>query len=153
VAVGALLVAALASHKSSHHDNNQHLSDAQAEAQYERGYNDGLHNVAYHNPDRLDAYSSGYTAGVDQRDRNTSSHSGRGGYVAHVSLNDLTGSDSIRAIDTITGRGFTNVDAFTSGNTQYGIYYNRSTRQCVQATYADGRVYDIRDIDTHPKCR
>lgn len=152
-AVGALLIAALTSHKSNHHADNQHLSDQQAEAQYERGYTDGLHNTAYHNYEKTDAYSSGYTAGVDQRNRNTSSHSGRGGYAPHISLSGLQGSNSIGAIDEMTRRGFTSVDSFTSGNTQYGIYYARSTRQCVQLTFADGQVYDAREIGSHPKCR
>lgn len=153
VAVGALLLAALTSHKSSHHDDGQHLSDHSAEAQYERGYNDGLHNTAYHNYDKSDDYSRGYGAGVSQRQRNTSNHSGRGGYTPHASLNGLQGTNSIRAIDEMSGRGFTNVDSFSSGNTQYGIYFNRSTRQCAQLTFADGRVYDAREIGSHPKCR
>lgn len=153
VAVGALLLAALTSHKSNHHDDGQHLSDQQAEAQYERGYNDGLHNAAYHNYDKADAYSSGYSAGVSQRQRNTSGHSGRGGYAPHVSLNGLQGMDSVRAIDVVSSRGFADVDSFSSGNTQYGIFYNRSTRQCAQLTFADGRVYDAREIGNHPKCR
>lgn len=152
-AVGLALIAALTSHKSHHHEGNQHLTDAQAEAQYERGYNDGLHNAAYHNPNKLDAYSSGYSAGVDQRGRNLSSHSGRGGYAPHVSLDGLKGRDSVWAIDEMSSRGFANVDSFTSGNTQYGIYWNRATRQCVQMTYADSKVYDARDIGQHPKCR
>jgi len=153
VAVGALLLAALTSHKSSHHDDGQHLNDQQAEAQYERGYNDGLHNVAYHNYEKTDAYSSGYSAGVSQRQRNTSSHSGRGGYSPHASLEGIQGRDPIWAFDEIRGRGFTNVDTITSGNTIYGIYFNRSTRQCVQMTNSTNRVEDIREIYTHPRCR
>ena len=40
----------------------------------------------------------------------------------------------------------------TSGETLYGIFYNRSTKQCVQMTNADGKVYAINEIQTHPKC-
>lgn len=150
--VGGLLVAAL-THKSGHHDDNQHMSDQMAEQQYERGYNDGLHNTAYHNYDKNDAYASGYQAGVDQRARDTSYHAGRGGYAPAASLTGIQGQNSVWAIDEMSSRGFRSVDSFTSGNTQYGVYFNSKTRQCVQVTYADGKVYDIREIGTHPKCR
>jgi len=153
-AVGAVLLAAIASsHKSSHHEDGNHLSDAAAEQQYERGYNDGLHNASYHNYERTDAYSSGYQAGVDQRARDTSHHSGHGGYAAHTRIADLKGMDAVTAIDAMSERGFRNVDSFSSGETLYGIYWKGSTGQCVQMTNADSRVYDIRDIGTHPKCR
>lgn len=68
-------------------------------------------------------------------------------------LAGITGMNSIAAIDAMSSRGFTNVDSFSSGNTQYGIYYNRSTRVCAQLTMADTKVTDARDIRTHPKCR
>lgn len=49
-AIGALaIIAALASHKSGHHDNNQHYADERQEADYERGYNDGMYSQPYHN--------------------------------------------------------------------------------------------------------
>lgn len=153
-AVGVALIAALAaSHKSSHHDDGKHYDDHGHDAQYERGYNDGLHAVAYHNYDKSDYYSRGYESGVDQRQRNTSYHSGRGGYSTHASLAGIKGRDSIWAIDEMSARGFASVDSFRSGNTLYGIYYKRDAGQCVQITNADNMVYDIRDIGTHPKCR
>ena len=77
---GAAILGALLSHKSHHHDDDKHLSDQAAEASYERGYTDGLHNASYHNYDRNDAYSSGYQAGVDEREANLRHHQGRGGY-------------------------------------------------------------------------
>jgi hypothetical protein len=43
------------------------------------------------------------------------------------------------------------VDNFTSGNTRYSIQWRAESRQCVQATIADGRIYDIRDIGSHPR--
>ena len=53
----------------------------------------------------------------------------------------------------LTRRGFKNVDGFKSGNTAYTIWSRRDTHQCVQMTVAEGRVEDVRDIGTHPKCR
>jgi hypothetical protein len=69
-----------------------------------------------------------------------------------VNLSDLKGMDAIKAIDEMTARGFTNVDTMTSGETLYGIYYNRSTKQCIQLTNADNKVYAVSDIKTHPNC-
>ncbi len=151
--VGVALLAAALSHKSSHHDNQTHTSDTSGEVQFDRGYNDGLHGVPYNNYDRSDQYADGYDAGVSQRDTNTRHHTGRGGYASARRVDDLNGTDSIRAIDVMTERGFRNVDSITSGETQYGIFYSDATRQCVQMTMADGIVQDARDIDTHPRCR
>jgi hypothetical protein len=69
-----------------------------------------------------------------------------------VNLSDLKGMDAVTAIDEMTARGFTNVDTMTSGETLYGIYYNPSTKQCIQLTNADSKVYAVSDIKTHPKC-
>ena len=68
-------------------------------------------------------------------------------------LSGLRGMNSIAAIDLMSARGFANVDSFSSGNTQYGIFYNRSIRMCAQLTMANGRVVSADDIHTHPKCR
>jgi len=70
----------------------------------------------------------------------------------HVGLGDLKGMDAVTAIDVMTSRGFKGVDSITSGETLYGIYYNPSTKQCIQLTNADDRVYAVNDIKTHPKC-
>lgn len=150
--VGVALLAALASHKSSHHDDGKHHGDPAHETQYERGFNDGLHHVSYHNYDKSDHYAKGYEAGVAQRNRNTDYHSGHGGYASRAFIADIQGMDSIRAFDMIRERGFDNVDDFSSGDTNYGIFYNRRTGQCVQTTNVDGEVYDIRDIGSHPRC-
>ena len=153
VAAGAAILGALLSHKSHHHENDEHHDDAANEAAFERGYTDGLHNASYHNGDRSDAYSSGYSAGVDERTANLRHHSGRGGYSQAVSFSDLQGARAAGAMEEIERRGFRQVDNFTSGNTRYSIQWKADTRQCVQMTIADGRIYDIRDIGQNPNCR
>lgn len=153
VVAGAAILGALLSHKSNHHDNGQHNADAAYERQYDRGYDDGLHNASYHNYDRSDGYSAGYQAGVDQRTANLGRHSGRGGYGAFVSVDDLNGARAAGGMDELTRRGFRQVDNFTSGNTRYSIQYRAASRQCVQVTVADGHFYDVRDIGSHPNCR
>jgi hypothetical protein len=73
VAIGAaaiLGIAALA-HKSHHHDDDQHGSDSNSEADFERGYRDGLYNQSYDtysgNP-----YQQGYASGSRDRTSQTS---------------------------------------------------------------------------------
>lgn len=149
---GAAILGALISHKSDHHDDGQHLSDAEAEQHYNRGFKDGLHNAAYHNWDNSSAYSDGYSAGVEQRNANLRHHTGRGGYVQTARFDDLQGARA-SAIDQLSARGFTQVDNFVSGTARYSIWSRPQSRQCLQVITADGRLEDIRDIGNHPKCR
>ncbi|GGA00602.1 hypothetical protein GCM10010923_06460 [Blastomonas marina] len=153
VVAGVAILGALLAHKSHHHDDGKHAEDAQAESAYERGYNDGLHNAPYHNAARSDAYSSGYQAGVDERSANLRYHSGRGGYAQTAQFEDLRDARAAGGMSELERRGFRQVDNFTSGNARYSIQWQPQTRQCVQVTIADGRLYDLRDIQQHPKCR
>lgn len=69
IAVGAVAllgIAALA-HRSHDHDDNQHYADHRREADYERGYRDGLYSHSYDRHDATSDYSRGYSAGVEQR--------------------------------------------------------------------------------------
>jgi len=158
VAIGAaaLIGGLLLAHKSHDHDERKHSDDSKYEAEYDRGYADGLHNFAYHNYDRSDAYSSGYTAGAEEREERGShrrDHHAGAGYRPSVDVSDLNGARAAGAEQELQRRGFTNVDGFKSGTTAYTIWYSDRTGQCLQNTVADGRVYDIRDIGQHPKCR
>lgn len=78
---------------------------------------------------------------------------GEAGKSKSVSLDGIQGMNSIKAFDEMRARGFDSVDTITSGNTLYGIYYNRSSRQCIQTTSADNKITAVNDIQTHPKCR
>lgn len=147
-AVGIL--AALLSKK--HHKKGKEYT-GEAEVEFERGYRDGLHNSQYHNYNRSDAYSDGYTAGHEQRDANLGTKYNRYGYQQVARFTDLKDQRASSAMDQLERRGFRQVDNFTSGNTRYSIQWRSQSRQCVQATIADGRIYDIRDIQSHPKCR
>ena len=153
VVAGMAILGAQLGHKSNHHEDKQHYASVEDEAHFDRGYNDGLHNVAYHNYDRSSSYSSGYQAGVQQREANTSYHHGRGGYHPAARSDDLQGARAAGGMDEMSLRGFAQVDNFTSGNTRYSIQYKSDTRQCVQVTIADGHFYDLRDIGRHPNCR
>lgn len=68
-------------------------------------------------------------------------------------IHGLGGMNSINAIDIMAERGFANVDSFSSGDTEYGIFYNRDLRICAQMTMSGGKVVSVDDIHSHPKCR
>jgi hypothetical protein len=156
--VGAIaLIAALASHKSGHHDNGEHDADRQREADYERGYNDGMYHQPYHNYTRSDAYGSGYQNGVEQRGENTryrDDHRWGGGYAPSVDVSDLNGARAAGAQSDLQSRGFRNVDGFQSGGDGKGaIWWNGRTRQCLQVITVDGHVDSLLDIGHHQRCR
>lgn len=84
VAVAALLGAALLGHHDKHHKDGKHHSNQQHEADYERGYRDGMHNGQFINYDHSQYYSDGYAAG--SRERENSLHSNR--YHHHAKQRD-----------------------------------------------------------------
>lgn len=150
---GVAILGALLAHKSDHHDDKEHFSDANHEKQYDRGYQDGLHHRQYHNYDDSKYYSRGYAKGVQQRNNNSRDHSGYGGYNQQAHFKDLRGDRASSADAAMRQRGFTNVDGFKSGSTAYTIWNRRSSHQCIQMAVANGKVNSIVDIHTHPKCR
>jgi hypothetical protein len=151
VGLGALLVGAILASKS-HHRDNKNYSD-QETLEFDRGYKDGLYNASYHNYSRSSAYSDGYQAGVAERNANLDHHLDRGGYEEAASYADLKNARAAGAMDDLASRGFRQVDNFATGTTRYSIQYRKRSRQCLQVTIADGRVYDISDIQQHPNCR
>ncbi len=161
LAVGAvaLIGAVAASHKSHHHNDNRHSNDSYKEREFERGHKDGLYNHSYGNYNNSESYSDGYRSGVEQRDHNSSyrHHSGhhdRGYRKVHdYEFTSLAGSRREPANDKMRDLGFRDVDDFKEANTRYRIWYNRSTGQCVQGTYANNSVVAMNDIRTHPACR
>lgn len=148
VGVGAIAIAALA-HQSHHHADGQHLSDAD-DAQFERGYRDGLYAQTYHNYDRSNAYSNGYSRGVEQRDYETRHRDGQSdsaaGYAPAAKVNDLLTMRAASADVELQKRGFRTVNAYQAGETAYTIRSNDSTGQCVQVAVTDGRVRYISTI-------
>jgi hypothetical protein len=182
-AAGALIAALIvaSSHKSGNHDDGQHYSDSQKEADYERGYRDGLHNSPYRVSGDKGSYSSGYDNGVQQRDRelaenrnndggynsgyrnggsdsgnngyNSGYRNGGGGSAEPADFNDLVGAKAAGVETDLQARGFRNVDGFDAGNGKGTIWWNSRTRQCLQMITADGRADSITDIQTHDACR
>ena len=148
---GAALIGALFSHKSHHRGDQDYDQDQSRE--FERGYQDGLHHAPYHNRNDNEIYARGYTAGNDERAGNLGDHHGRAGYTQTAEYTDLKGARASGAMSDLENRGFRQVDNFTSGDTRYSIQWRQQSRQCLQVTIAEGRIYDISDIRQHPKCR
>lgn len=71
VAAAALIGVAMLAHKSHHHDDDNHYNNANDEADFERGYRDGLYNQSYdtHSDSQ---YAQGYSSGARDRSSNTS---------------------------------------------------------------------------------
>jgi hypothetical protein len=152
IGVGAALIGALIAGGKSHHKEGRDYNREQT-AEFDRGYSDGLYNGAYHNSSRSDAYAKGYEKGVDEREANLRWHSRRGGFVEAKRFDDLQGARAAGGMSELQARGFRQVDNFATGTTRYSIQWQPQTRQCVQVTIADGRLYAINDIGTHPNCR
>lgn len=165
IALGAAaLIGAIASsqHKSHHHDDGAHTSDAFYESEFERGHSDGLYNHSFDDYNNTDAYRRGYDSGVEQRSHNTSYrvHSGRNdtGYQRSYEpsrFESLANTSLQNSNAHLRDWGFRDMEHFGDDNTRYSIWYNRSTGQCVQQTVdARSRVtVDVRDIGYHSACR
>jgi hypothetical protein len=71
-----------------------------------------------------------------------------------VKLDDLDGARAAGALDEMERRGFRKVDSFQSGANGSGtVWWNGSTKQCMQLITVDGRIDSVAHIGTHPKCR
>jgi hypothetical protein len=151
VAVGAaaILGAIALSHKSNHHYDGNHYNDSQREADYERGYRDGLYNQSYHNYGRSDAYSDGYSQGTQQRGHETTYRSNNyygGGYSAHTYIGDLNGQTRQRAVSQLMSRGFIVKDNKKTDEGRYFTFWNQASQQCVVMTSSNGYVNSIDNV-------
>lgn len=159
IGAAAVIGAVALEHKSHHHENKSHSGNHSYEAQFERGHLDGLYNHSFDNRENSQAYLDGYYSGVEQRNHDTSYryHSGRhgGGYGAAqtTEFSELNGRSVSNAHDKLKNWGFRKVDTLERGSTEYTLWYRRSSGQCLQATEANGRTVDVRDIRRSPACR
>jgi hypothetical protein len=151
VAIGAVaIIGAAALAHNSHHRDDKHGNDPKSVAEFDRGYRDGLYNQTYHNYSNTTAYSDGYSAGSHDRYERTSyrPHHGRySGYHPYVSLDDLVGASAAGADSQLRARGFRDTGGYKQGGKSYVTWYNRGTRQCVQAMTRDGRIKRLESID------
>ena len=66
----------------------------------------------------------------------------------------LVGARAAGALSEMESNGFTSVDGFESGTNGRGtIWFNRSTKECIQMITVNGHVDSAVNIHSHPKCR
>ena len=132
------------SHQAHHHDNNTHYKNKSHVGVFERGFNDGLHNKSYHNSydnaQTRDVYADGYGKGVAQRNKNTSYHSGRGGYGSYAQVNDIKGLSVDAAAQRLTSRGFTQIKQHKHDGKTHRYFYNKNTDQCIETISMHGKT-------------
>ena len=95
----------------------------------------------FHNYDNSKEYSDGYTKGVDQRRQETSyrgDYGTRGGSRSYVNFSDLANREATYTWGQLEQRGFAlaNDRRLSSGEFQ-ALYWNASTRQCVETLARD----------------
>ncbi|RKS91387.1 hypothetical protein DFR51_0950 [Sphingosinicella microcystinivorans] len=150
VGAAAIIGAVALSHKSHNHDDGNHYSNSADEAEYERGYRDGLYNYSYHNYSRSNAYSDGYGAGTSQRGHEAPHRDGyayAGGYAAYNGFGDVVGRNNADADDMLRSRGFAYFGKDTSdGSGHERTYWNARTKQCISVRTRSGSVYDAHSI-------
>lgn len=153
---------------SYHNYNNYNNYSYNNSSEYDRGYRDGLNNDGYHNNRDNVEYSTGYRQGVleyhgmeDNNHRNDHHHSSSSQHysnhndyqsTARGNFGSLVGQSQRSADSGLRNQGYRQVDTLTSGYTFYSIWFNRSSRQCLQMAVANGRADSIVDIKTHPAC-
>jgi hypothetical protein len=135
-------------HRSHERDEDKHKSEQQT-AEFERGYRDGLYHQPYHDYNRSQSYVDGYNAGQQKREAETSYRSPyayHSGQAAYVLLNDLPGARATYMDDDMQERGFVRKGGWQSGNAACGMWWNGSTRQCIQGVVSDGRIKSLNPI-------
>lgn len=155
VAVGAAALLGIAALASKSHHRGDKYSDQQSTADYERGYRDGLYNQSYHNYSRSNAYSDGYSVGVEQRGHETSYRDNNyygGGYSANVYVGDLNGQTRDYASGQLLSRGFMMRDDKRTDDGRYRTYWNASSKQCLVMVSRNGYVTSLDHVSKNT-CR
>jgi hypothetical protein len=148
IAAAAIAGVAILAHRSHERDEEKHKNEQQT-AEFERGYRDGLYHQPYHDYNRSQSYVDGYSAGQQKREAETSYRSPYAvhtGQAAYVPLNDLVGARAQFMDDDMRKRGFVRKGGWQSGNAAYSMWWNGSTRQCVQGVVTDGRIQSLNPI-------
>ena len=149
IAAAAIIGAAVLA-SSSHHRDDETNQDANATAEFDRGYRDGLHHKGYHNYNSSNAYSNGYQEGQSERSEQTNHHSNNGyhsGHRSYVSLDDLVGARAAGAESELERRGFVNYGGYNRGNKSFATWWNGKTRQCVSAVTKEGHIKSFQNLD------
>ena len=152
VALGAaaLIGAVALAHNSHQHKDGKHYDDNGKEADYERGYRDGMYSTGYHNYSHSNAYSDGYEAGARQRGYETSYRNGYyegAGYSRYSSYGNLQYEDKDQAHRDLQRKGYERVDSYRNDNgNKVELYWNDVTQQCLSLAIRNGRVDSVHSV-------
>jgi hypothetical protein len=149
IAAAAIAGVAVLAHKSHESEKDRAAQSPQDVADFERGYRDGLYNQGYHNYNNRPDYSNGYNKGSEKRTVETSYRSNQGqhsGYAGYVNLNDLIGAKGAGADGDLRARGFTQKGGYQQDGRAISMWWNGSTRQCLNMAVRDGRVERLEPI-------
>ncbi len=150
IAAAAIIGAAALAH-NSHHRDGKHGDDSKSVSEFDRGYRDGLYRNDYHNYNDTEAYSDGYSAGVDDRSERSSHkshhhHGHHSGYRSYVSVDDLYDARASSADSELRARGFSDTGGYKRHGTSFVTWWNQDTRQCIEIGTSNGRVKSIESI-------
>jgi hypothetical protein len=143
-------VAALAHHNKNHDDGN-HYNDANAEAEYERGYNDGLYGGDFNNYNRTDAYNHGFDAGTHDRNVRVSHNQNNRLDEGRHDSPDLARRACIGEASSrwsINPRDITAASSSSTGNNEYEVMVTAGYHRSNCGATGDGRFLWIEDLET-----
>lgn len=133
------------------HDVYNHSNQSDEDIAFARGKNDGLYHMPYHNiygsQIEMNAYSRGYTKGSEERNHQTSYHSGYGGTSQYFDTNSLYGKSQSEAFNKLKNNGFVETDKREQNDRMRYLWYNNSTRQCVKVIIDRDRVFKVEKSD------
>ncbi|GHC54081.1 hypothetical protein [Neogemmobacter tilapiae] len=144
LAAAAILGIAAVSHKETHYRDGYRPKDAAETADFERGYRDGLHNVAFDPANSSTAFAQGYDAGQKERANSLSYKTSnvKGVKVPQAAMNSCV-NDAASAMS--VGRHQIHVvKAGQEGADNYYIELASGHKHLVCSVNAKGEIFDTR---------
>lgn len=149
IAAAAILGVAALAHKSHENHKDRARQSPQQVAESDRGYRDGLYHEGYHNYNTSEDYSTGYQRGREKRAAETGYRPSDGhhsGNASYVNVRDLVGARGSSADSELSARGFVTKGGHKDGERAVSMWWNRSTRQCLNMVVRGGRVKKLDPI-------
>lgn len=145
-ALGAIAILGIAalSHNKNHYHEGHEPKGAEATAQFERGFRDGLHNEPYDSRHSSAAYGQGYDAGQKERsNRLAHKHNQDGTKVPHAAMRscvaEAASSWGVREHDVHA------VKSGQEGADNFYIELASGHKHVICGTNAAGQVFNLRN--------
>lgn len=143
LAAAALIGIAALAHNQNHHKSSSHSTNANSEAEFERGYRDGLHNESF-DANGGDAFAQGYEAGQKERSNRQAYKTSNvaGTKVPQAALNSCV-SDAASAMN-VGGQDIHVIKAGQEGSDTYYIEVASGHKHLVCQVNSQGQIFDTR---------